>query len=318
MIPVQIILSEKFGRYSQNLTATATLDAKTEKRSIEIASTAVDRQVNIIEASLTSDVDKNIPEIPQKNEHRYALIFGNEDYTTYQRGLNTESNVPFAVSDATVFRQYAEKTLAIPAKNIWLFTNSISSLMSSEIERISSIIKYEQGKAEVFFYYAGHGFPEESNRESFLMPVDVSGSKVQQGISLNKLYNDLTQYPSKRITVILDACFSGGGRNAGLLAARAVKIRPKEEPVRGNMVVFSASSGEQSALPYTEKQHGMFTYFLLNALKETKGKITYDELFDRIKTGVELNSVKVNNKEQNPSVQYSNEVQESWENWPLN
>ena len=73
--------------------------------------------------------------------------------------------------------------------------------------------------------------------------------------------------------MFLDACFSGGGRDQGLLAARGVKIKPKEESFLGNMVVFASSSGEEKSLPYEEKQHGLFTYFLLKKLKETKGML---------------------------------------------
>ncbi len=59
-----------------------------------------------------------------------------------------------------------------------------------------------------------------------------------------------------------------GGGDAGLLAARSIKVRPKQNVVNGNLVVFSASSGEQSALPYENEQHGMFTFYLLKKIKE--------------------------------------------------
>ncbi len=316
-IPIQISIVEKYGRFGEKKSVSATLDARTENRTIAISSSATDRQVTITPVSLTSDVARNIPEKAGSNPHKYALIIGNEDYTTYQRGLSSESNVPFAVSDARTFEAYAVKTLGIPANNIVTLTNAISSAMAREIEKLVKTIQYENGQAEIFLFYAGHGFPEESTGESYLIPVDISGAEATRGISLKKLYSDLTLYPSKRVTVFLDACFSGGGREAGLLAARAVRIKPREDPVSGNLVVFAASSGDQSALAYQEQKHGMFTYFLLKTIQESQGDINYRELFERTRRQVELSAVRINGKEQNPTMIYSPYLGTAWENWKL-
>ena len=35
---------------------------------------------------IKSDVDENIPEITTKNDNKFALIIGNEDYSSYQTG----------------------------------------------------------------------------------------------------------------------------------------------------------------------------------------------------------------------------------------
>jgi len=316
-VPIKISIRESYGRYAETKTASVTVDSRTENRTVTIASTATDRQVTITGASLTSDIERNVPENPGKNPHRYALIIGNEDYTRYQPGLATESNVPFAENDARTFQIYAEKTFGIPSQNITLITNAISSVMKREIEKLAKTIQYENGKAEVLFFFAGHGFPDEVTRESYLMPVDISGASVHMGIPLSGIYKELTAFPSKRVTIFLDACFSGGGRDAGLLAARAVRIKPKEEPVTGNLVVFTASTGEQSALQYNQQKHGMFTYFLLKTIQESRGEISYMELYDKVKQQVELHAVRINSKEQNPSVIYSHEVAGEWENWKL-
>ena len=80
------------------------------------------------------------------------------------------------------------------------------------------------------------------------------------------------------MTVFLDACFSGGGREAGLIASRGIKVTPKKDGLTGNIVVFSATSADQTAMSYKEKHHGMFTYFLLKKLQESNGVCTYKEL----------------------------------------
>ena len=85
----------------------------------------------------------------------------------------------------------------------------------------------------------------------------------------------------KSAAVFLDACFSGAGRSGDvMLASRSVAIKPNVAAPKGNMVVFSASSNDETAYPYHEKGHGLFTYFLCKKLQETEGKVTLGELED--------------------------------------
>jgi len=261
-----------------------------------------------------SDVDINIPETKIFKKNTYLLAIGNEDYTKYQNDLKSESNVLYARNDAITFTKYAEKTLGIPKENITLINDAISSQIKREIIRLINKAKYGNGEIEIIFYFSGHGFPDLETQEAYIMPVDISSSSVKDGIKLSQLYNDLAEFPTKRVTIILDACFSGGGRIQGLLAAKAVRIKPKEETLnKGNLIVFSASSGDQASLFYNEKQHGIFTYFLLKKLQETKGIITYGEMANYLTKIVPLTSSDINYKEQNPQVNVGKDVINSWE-----
>jgi uncharacterized caspase-like protein len=150
------------------------------------------------------------------------------------------------------------------------------------------------------------------------MPVDVSGADVKHGIELSSLYKTLTKYPSKKVIVLLDACFSGGGRNQGLLAARGVRIKPKQNTVSGSLVVLTSSTGNQSSLPYNNKQHGMFTYFILKKLKETGGDVSMEELSNYLSKEVSISSLKINSKKQNPTTLISPDAESLWMDWKLN
>nr|NQU94355.1 caspase family protein [Bacteroidota bacterium] len=119
----------------------------------------------------------------------------------------------------------------------------------------------------------------------------------------------------KKVTVILDACFSGGGRNQGLLAAKGVKVKPKENLVKGSLVVFAASSSDQESLFYEEEQHGLFTYYLLKKLKETKGEASYKEMYDYLKIKVPSTATDKYYKEQNPNMNVSSDVESEWKVW---
>ena len=224
---------------------------------------------------VVSDVDVNIPAGKSSNPHSYALIFGNQDYSRYQLDLTNEVNVDFAVNDATTFKNYCTTTFGIPESNIKFYANATSGQMNQAIIWMNKIIQKEAGQAEVMVYYAGHGLPDEQTHESYIIPVDVSGSNLQSAIKLQTLYVKLTEFPSKRITVFMDACFSGGSRGQSLVATRGVKVKPKEGALTGNIVVFTSSSGEQSSLPYKDKQHGIFTYYLLKKIQTLlKGILT--------------------------------------------
>ena len=83
------------------------------------------------------------------------------------------------------------------------------------------------------------------------------------------------------------------------------------------MVVFTATSEEQSALPYKEKQHGIFTYFLLKKLQESKGEVTYGEIEKYLKEIISLESLKINNKAQDPKVNVSSDAQNIWSTWKI-
>jgi hypothetical protein len=263
-----------------------------------------------------SDIDVNVPETNRKKANTFVLAIGNEDYTKYQNDLKAESNVLYARNDATSFAKYAEKTLGVPKENITLITDAISSQIKREIIRLTNKAKYGNGEIEIIFYFSGHGFPDLETQEAYIMPVDISSTTVKDGIKLSQLYTDLAEFSTKRTTVILDACFSGGGRNQGLLAAKAVKIKPKEEMLnKGNLIVFAASSGDQASLFYNEKQHGIFTYFLLKKLQETKGDISYGEMADYLIKIVPLTSSDINYKEQNPQVNVGKNVLGIWESW---
>ncbi len=314
-IPVFIDLSESMDLYARDTTLYVKLDQKLTARN-QVVISGMETPASAVKiASLTSDVDKNIPVNLTKNPYRYALIIGNEDYVKYQRGLSSETNVKFARHDASVFKAYAVRTLGVNELNAYLLLDATAGAISQKIDLVSKLASKTGKQAEIIFYYAGHGLPDEANRAPYIIPVDVSGTNLNAAIALQEIYNKFAASGAGKVTIFLDACFSGGARDAGLLAARGVKVRPKQDLVSGNLVVFSASSGEQSALPYEAEQHGMFTYFLLKKLQETRGRATYAELADYIEKNVSIRSLQVNQKEQDPKLLVSPELDNAWQTW---
>ena len=49
---------------------------------------------------------------------------------------------------------------------------------------------------EIVVYYSGHGMPEDQTNEPYLIPVDITGMNVSQGIFLKELMSRLSNRPS--------------------------------------------------------------------------------------------------------------------------
>lgn len=264
-----------------------------------------------------ADVDVNIPTTGKQNELTFALIIGNEDYKSFQTDLATEANVKYARNDASAMKEYAIKSLGVPEKNIQLILDGTYGQINQAISKFNLIAKTTGGKATILFYYAGHGMPDDATKEPYLIPVDISGSNVTSGIKLKDLYSRLTEFPTERVYVFLDACFTGGARDEGLIAGRSISIKPKEQLLKGNIVVFSASSGNQASLSFPDKRHGMFTYFLLKKIQETNAEVSLKDLSGFLKEKVALESLLINHKEQNPQTNTSTTITDSWGKWKL-
>lgn len=309
-LPIQLTLKESNNKFASNWDKSFSLNQALAQQKIVVQAGA-EVKVDIVEASLRSDVDKDIPKGLPVNTKKYALIIGCEDYAKYQNGLDKEVNVDFAANDARIFSEYAKTTLGYPQDQVYLLIDPTSSQIKQNIEKLQKAIEIEKGKAEVLFYYSGHGLPDENTKEPYLIPVDVNGNNPQEGISIPDLYTKLSKFPTAKATIILDACFSGGARNKELIAMKGVKVKPRIDAVQGNLVVFTSSKGTESSAVYKEKQHGYFTYFFLKNIKEFAGSRTLNELFIDVNYQVSKEVLKIG-KTQTPDVLPGSEIGDKW------
>lgn len=287
----------KVGEY---LTAasTITIDGQLEKRN-----TKMDDFSLKFDSELLSDIPEGA-----ENRHRYALIIGNEDYS--MTGANAEINVPYAVNDAMVFREYCVRTFGIPVSQIKMIPNATAGMMHEQLDWLINMASTDP-EAELFFYYSGHGNNDEATKQAYLLPVDITGKNIHLGISLADLYQRLGSYAVKGAYVFLDACFSGGYKSAApLLAQKAVRVVPKLGMPNGNTISFSSSSGDQTSSVFHDKRQGYYTYYLLKTIKDTKGNISMKQLFERTNADVKKATAFIG-KIQEP--QYI--VSPTWYNW---
>lgn len=254
------------------------------------------KKANSQQEVVDNALDINIPVTNEENKKTFAVIIGNENYERVTK-------VQYALNDAKVFASYCKKTLGLPKDNIRIYRDATYGTMLSALDDIKSIASAFEGDLNVIFYYAGHGVPSESDKTAYLLPVDASGQHTEVCLSTKRLYDTLDGLHAKRVLVFMDACFSGAQRGEGMLAsARGVALKVKQDAPKGNMVVFSAATGDETAYPYKEKGHGLFTYYLLKKLQDTKGDVTLGELSDYVNKEVRRQSVVINHKSQSPTV----------------
>lgn len=312
-VTFKVSATESFEKYGDDREFSVAIHQKLDASNLIVKGEKY-QKTEINKAFLSSDVDRDIPFNNKKISLRYALVIGNEDYSSKQSNLSTEVNVAFARNDANSFKNYLTKSLGFMEDHVTLLIDATSGEINREIEILVSLAKLDP-KSEIVFYYAGHGLPD-NNKKSYLLPVDISTINLTSGgISLKDLNLKLASSKASKITVFLDACFSGGGRDQGFLAARDVRINPKKEASLGNMVVFASSSDEERSLPYDEKQHGLFTYFLLSKLKASKGSASYQEISEYIKREVSKTSLIKKNMLQTPNTNVSPKVLSKWATW---
>lgn len=257
----------------------------------------------------TSDIDYNIPTTSTSRENTFCVIIANETYK--QRDT---PNVKYAAQDGKTFQNYCLRTLGLPQENVRFASNASYLQMKSMLEWFRQIGDVYGKDANFIVYYAGHGVPDEKGNCK-LIPADVSINDVNNGFSLKDLYDSLGKITTSSVLVLIDACFSGNDRED--VAAvddlhRGIVREVKMENVTGDVVVLTAASGTETALSYDEKAHGLFSYYLMKKLQDTKGDVTYGELYDYIKKEVMRKSIVAKGKKQTPSVTCSNKIIKNW------
>jgi hypothetical protein len=250
------------------------------------------------------DVEKKIPK-GEKNPNAYAVVFGIEQYKNV-------SSVTYARRDAYWMREYFAKTLGVPEENIYYKTDIDAG--KAEFDKVFSQggwldKRIGDGRSDLYIYYAGHGAPDFNSRTAFLIPYDGDPNYASQtGYSIDKMTANLSQLEARSVTVFLDACFSGANReNEILLAGARPVFLDVNTAVAANVTLFSAASGNQISSSWAEKQHGIFSYWLMKGMQGSadanRDKIlTVEELGGFIRNNVSKTAGKLD-REQTPVLQ---------------
>ena len=235
---------------------------------------AEDVNNNVSETLVTIVRDEFIPDqtltdvdIPPKNN------MSNPDALAVVIGVESYQYVPdatYAYNDAEVVREYLVETLGMKRQRVMLATNSKAT--QAEFSKLLGPSGWlsrniTPGKSDVVVYFSGHGIASPNTKSSGLLPFDVDPN-YSIGLPLEQLYADLANMGARSVTVFLDACFTGQTRDEQMLIAdtRPILMIRKEESIPSNISVVSAASGSQVSGALKDKEHGLFTYYLLKGV----------------------------------------------------
>lgn len=97
----------------------------------------------------------------------------------------------YAFSNEEIDTDYCTNTLGIPLENIKYIEDATLNKIRYGINWISNIVKVQEKQPNVIFYYSGHGVPDETSRNAYLLPSDGLANDFQSGYSLDLLYKQL-------------------------------------------------------------------------------------------------------------------------------
>jgi len=246
----------------------------------------------------------------KKNIDAVAVIFGAKSY----RG--DIPNVDVAIRDAAAMKRYVINTLGFRPENVIYqedpSLSDFNTVFGTDRSHKGKLYSYVRpnGSSDIFIYYSGHGAPDPETQSAFFVPVDCDpATVVMGGYSMATFYSNLSKIPSRNVTVIIDACFSGGSHNGMLLKNMSpVFINAKPLEVIGNNVsAFHSTSENQVSTWYEEKGYSLFTYYYLKGIQgeadlNSDGKITNQEIQSWLDDNVPYMARRLNNREQIPRI----------------
>jgi hypothetical protein len=223
-------------------------------------------------------------------------------------GINNYQNVrhlKYATKDAKAFYNYLVKTIRIPEENVSLLLNNQAHLY--EIRSVlGTHLKRNAGKDDmVMIFFAGHGATEEDSMspdgdglEKYILPYDADLKNLYaSALPMSEISKIFSRIYSERLIFIADACYSGasGGRTIGINGKRANisdAFIDRISSGKGRVIITASGANEISA-EYDELKHGVFTYYMLEALKgkgdlDKDGIITVDEVYNYVSINVPL------------------------------
>ena len=150
----------------------------------------------------------------------------------------------------------------------------------------------------VMIYFAGHGASEVDQRgierdglSKYLVPVDADPDDLYStALPMDEMQNVLARIEAERVTVFLDACYSGaaGGRTFASTKTRAVNVDDifldRLTRSKGRAIV-TASRPSELSIELAELGHGIFTYYLVRGLQgyadlNRDGIVSLQELYE--------------------------------------
>ncbi len=260
------------------------------------------------------DVDL-VPSRRHTDPNAVAVVIGIGDYRE-----ESVTDLPNAENDAKSMRAYLENVCGVEPRNVIpLYGDRATKGDLDELFNTKLPRKVKPG-GTVYIYFAGHGTPSIEGHPN-LVPYDGTAASEAKLYPVSQLVEQAKEWKSKRTLVMLDVCFAG--ENRALPPKGRAFVREDWSDVKSSdkCVVLTASGQNQTANDLVEAKHGLFTYYLLKALKsegdkDGDGWVTLKELYDYVRDNVSNEAADRMMPEQDPTI-VPQGVEQSAAGWKL-
>lgn len=201
----------------------------------------------------------------------------------------------YADKDARGIYEYLTRDNGIPEGHITLLTNEEATLQRIRDVLGVDIKRKAKKKDTVIIYFAGHGAsepdsesPDGDGLEKYFLTHDSKPQRLYStALPMQEVARMFSRIDAERIVLIQDTCYSGasGGRTIQTASIRAsVSDAYLNRVTRGKgRVIITASMANEVSMEKDSLGHGVFTYYLLEALRDGDedgdGFITTGEVF---------------------------------------
>jgi hypothetical protein len=245
----------------------------------------------------TDDVDQ-IPAMPVgfKRPHTYLVSIGIGSYRDQQLSVRK-----YAASDAELLTNYFQSLGGLPASNIRLLQDWKALRPDIDEALLDWLPGHMNREAVVIVYFAGLATVAPSG-EVFLVPYDGSLATPSRSYPLRDLEAALSRLKAKQTLFVFDgmlAKLSADGRSKGGV--------PQWNPSGSPTVHLVATNGVGRVIEDEDHRHGLFTYYLLRALRgesdvNRDGEVTLGEAIAYLNQKVLWASKTQYGQEQRPAV----------------
>lgn len=230
---------------------------------------------------------------------KWALVIGISKFA------NPEYNLKYAAKDAQDFYNYLITEGNFRKDHVLLLLNEHATrrnIMSAFGDKFLPAVCREGDLVAI--YISTHGTPasKDPGKRNFIIAYDTEAEALYEtGVDMDELYRRVKEgVKTERALIVMDTCYSG----AGVPGARGVDAGANFDADllaqgSGHLVMTSSSPSERS---WESKvtPNGVFTKYLIQNLKLTKGNVKNS--FDKLKDDVGWEVQNAFNQQQHPQI----------------
>ena len=242
--------------------------------------------------------------------HDAAILIGIEEYAFLP-------DVPYALRDVQMFEQFLIHTRGVPSDRVDIL-DATTTCEKMEAAVQAAAARVEPG-GTLWVYFSGHGAASSVDDRHLLLAMDAlaeTESFETRSLSVDDLQSIAGASKAEHVILVLDTCYTGRSRDGSeLLEGRRYAVPNAAIQAHERVLAWSASAPSETSAPYEPVEQGVFTYFLVGAMRgwadgeldgSPDGKVTLVEA----KAYVERALRKISGSTQHPELDHPEDLGE--------